>query len=71
MRTSEIRSITNSKTNVDVHRLKNFAFEKLPKDWALRECLLAERDLLNVDEFLAKMDVWFKLLRVGRKKCAE
>lgn len=70
MRTSEIRSITNSKTKVDVRRLKNFAFQKLPKDSELRDILLTERDLLNINEFLVKIEIWLKLLRVRRKKFA-
>lgn len=59
-----------SKTKINIRRLKVFAFNNLPKDEALRECLLAERDLLDVNEFLAKMEIWVKLLRVKRKKYA-
>jgi len=50
-----------SKTRVNIHRLKNFALNKLPKDWALREILLCERDELGASEFIAKVDVWLKL----------
>lgn len=59
-----------SKAKINIRRLKVFAFNNLPKDGALRECLLAERDLLNADEFLAKMEIYLKLLRVRRKKFA-
>jgi len=45
---------------VDVRRLKDFA-SQLPKDSALRELLLTERDELEVCDFLSKMSVWLRL----------
>jgi len=49
---------------VNIKPLKVLVFEKFPKDCVLRDVLLSERDLLNVTEFLAKMETWLKLLQV-------
>ena len=49
---------------VNLGRLKGFALESLPEHSILRALLLAEPDELEVAEFLAKMDVWLKLLKV-------
>jgi hypothetical protein len=43
---------------VDIRPLKDFALVMLPEDHPLRTVLLAERDLLNPREFLAKMETW-------------
>jgi hypothetical protein len=49
---------------IDIRPLKAFVSEKFPKDSPLREALLAERDVLDAQEFLAKMETWLNLLRV-------
>ena len=49
---------------IDIRPLKAFVSEKFPKDSPLREALLAERDVLSAQEFLAKMETWLNLLRV-------
>jgi len=49
---------------IDIRPLKAFASEKLPRSWSLREALLAERDILESQEFLAKMETWLNLLRM-------
>jgi hypothetical protein len=46
---------------VDVRRLKDFAL-RLPRGSVLRDLLLTEDDELGVHDFLAKMDLWLKLL---------
>lgn len=48
---------------IDIRPLKAFVSEKFPKNWPLREALLAERDVLDAQEFLAKMETWLNLLR--------
>ncbi|MGA9388723.1 MAG: hypothetical protein WBV70_07865 [Candidatus Bathyarchaeia archaeon] len=48
---------------IDIRPLKAFVSEKLPRSSPLR-ALLAERDLLGAQEFLAKMETWLNLLRV-------
>lgn len=60
----------NSLRLVDINRLKKFAFNKLPKDWPIREILLSENDELDVSVFLARLPVWLKLSRfsVGEDK---
>jgi len=49
---------------VRITRLKDFAVNYLPKDSRLREVILNERDELDVNEFVAKIDVWLKLLKM-------
>jgi hypothetical protein len=46
---------------VDIGKLKEFAFNNIPKDNPLREIILSERDLLDSTEFLVKIDVWLRL----------
>ena len=60
-------SSTSERTNaVNVRPLKAFASTRLPRDCPLRQVLVAERDTLNANEFLAKMETWLKLLRLRR-----
>jgi len=49
---------------IDIRPLKAFVSEKFPRNWPLREALLAERDVLDAEEFLAKMETWLNLLRM-------
>lgn len=53
----------NQRKRVDIKPLKVFALEKLPKNCVLRNVMLTDKELLDVDEFLAKMEIWLKLLR--------
>jgi len=48
---------------VDIGRLKVFALERLSKDHLLRDLLLAEPNLLDVNGFVAKIKIWLELLR--------
>jgi hypothetical protein len=59
----QTRSASQSGT-VDVRRLKDFALT-LPKGSSLKDLLVSEDDELDVREFLVKMGVWLKLLRMG------
>lgn len=47
---------------VSIQGIKQWAKANLPATSHLCRLLLLEEDLLTVDEFLAKMDVWLKLL---------
>ena len=49
---------------VDVRRLKDFVL-RLPNVSVLRDLLLTEDDELGMNDFLAKMDLWLKLLSRG------
>lgn len=49
---------------IDIRSLKEFARQHLPRDSALREIILSDRDVLDAEEFLVKVDVWLKLLRM-------
>jgi len=51
---------------IDIRRLKRFAVENLPSYSRLRIVLLSERDQLPAVDFLAKMDVWIKLLNIEK-----
>ena len=48
--------------NIDVRRIKQFAAREMPKGCPLREILLMEHDVLGVEEFLFKLEIWLKLL---------
>ncbi|MEM3759600.1 MAG: hypothetical protein QXZ02_00650 [Candidatus Bathyarchaeia archaeon] len=50
-------------TKIDMRPLKELVLEKFPPDNQLRIVLLAERDVLEAHEFLAKLETWFILLR--------
>lgn len=52
-----------AKTKVNIQKLKNFAFTRLPKPFALREILLSEEDELEVSIFLARLPLYLKLSR--------
>ena len=49
---------------ISTRKLKDFAFSRLPKQWPLREILLAEEDELETSIFLARLPVWLKLSRI-------
>ena len=53
---------------INIRRLKDFVAEKLPTESSLRYVIIAERDDLRVDEFLLKLEVWMKLLRIENYK---
>lgn len=48
--------------SVSTRGIKKFARNHLPPEHPLREVLMAERDTLTPEEFLAKMDVWLVLI---------
>ena len=56
--------IVGHSKQVDIHGVKLWATANLPATSHLREILLLEGDHLTVDEFLAKMDIWQKLIQL-------
>jgi len=50
------------KRKVNIVNFKRYMTEKIPINSKLKGIILAERDELEVEVFLAKMDVWLKLL---------
>ncbi|MEM3882627.1 MAG: hypothetical protein QXO23_04495 [Candidatus Methanomethyliaceae archaeon] len=48
---------------MNIRHLKEFAASSLPQGSALRDIILADRDELGAEEFLAKVEVWARLLR--------
>jgi len=64
---TEIQLATNvSKTKVNIGGLKTFAMQQLPRDWPLRELLLAESDELEISIFLARLPIWVQLSNFKR-----
>jgi len=55
----------HSGRSVHLEQLKRFALG-LPPSSTLRSVLLAERDTLTMDEFLAKMETWLRLARLEK-----
>jgi len=51
---------------VNISGLKRFAAESLPGNSRLRDVLLSERDQLTPMDFLAKMDIWMRLLNIEK-----
>ncbi len=56
--------IVERSEQVDIHGIKLWAKANLPAISHLRGILQLEEDLLTVDEFLAKMDIWLKLIEL-------
>jgi len=51
---------------LNIRPLKRFAGETFRVGSVLREVLLAEKDELSAEEFLAKLSIWLKLLMMER-----
>jgi len=56
---------TQRMVKIDIRPLKALILEKFPPNKPLRTVLLAERDLLEAKEFLAKLETWLNLLKGG------
>jgi hypothetical protein len=52
---------------IDIRPLKTLVLERFPPNHPLRIALLAERDVLEASEFLAKLETWLNLLKGGIK----
>ena len=48
---------------VNIQRLKSLAYERLPIHSILRELLISEKDYMEAEEFLIKLDIYLKLMR--------
>jgi predicted XRE-type DNA-binding protein len=46
---------------IKISDLKQFALANLPATSSLRDLILAEKEELSVQEFLAKLDLWLRL----------
>lgn len=58
-----------TKTKVNIQKLKNFAFKRLPKPFALRDILLSEENELEVSVLLARLPLYLKLSRFRVHAC--
>jgi len=52
-----------SPRRINIRRLKDFVFTELSRSWILREIILSERDELDASEFVAKAEIWLKLVK--------
>lgn len=57
------RSFDARNKTVNIEPLKSFVFQNFPKGCPLRDVLAAERTILTIPEFLAKLETWQHLLR--------
>lgn len=58
-------SITRAQgKQLGIHGLKHWAKDTLPRTSQIRSILLLEREFLTVEEFIAKMDIWLKLIDI-------
>jgi hypothetical protein len=55
-----------TKAKLNIRRLKDFAITKIPKNWVLREILIAETTELEVSTFLARLPIWLQLSALKR-----
>jgi hypothetical protein len=55
--------VPNGEKRVDIRALKALVFGRFPKNTAIYEVMLTEKDSLGVFELMVKVDVWLKLLR--------
>lgn len=53
------------RTFVDISKLKRWAINTVPVGHPLRTVIDLETDHMPADTFLAKMDTWLKLSKVG------
>ncbi|MFQ6060283.1 MAG: hypothetical protein ACE5KV_03160 [Thermoplasmata archaeon] len=55
----------SSSNPISTNGIKTFVSSRFPPGHALRETVLAEREKLEPEEFLAKMETWLILLNQG------
>jgi len=46
---------------INMKKLKEFAYQRLPRNNPLREVIISEDDELDPNVFLARLSVWLKL----------
>jgi hypothetical protein len=63
MNSNTVNNNNFDKKTVNIKLLKTFASEKLSHNSILRSILLSEKERLTIPEFLAKTEIWIKLLR--------
>lgn len=58
----EITAIHREDARINTASLRRYAQEKLPRQSVLREVILGEKEELTHEEFLARIEIWFRLL---------
>ena len=56
------------KALINISKLKEFAYNRLPRSSQLRDLIISEKEVLCIDEFLAKIEVWLKIARYDLQK---
>ena len=56
------------KALINISKLKEFAYKRLSRRSQLRDLIISEKELLCIDEFLAKIEVWLKIARYDLQK---
>ena len=49
---------------VNLKKLKEYALTNLPKNSHLRDLVLSEKDEIDAEEFVVKISMWLKLIRM-------
>jgi hypothetical protein len=52
------------KSTVNITPVKRWVSTNLSQESRVRGLIMAERDMLSVEEYIAKIDTWIKLLRL-------
>lgn len=50
------------KKTINIQSLKKYAIDKLPHNSILRNIIQSEKQHLTIPEFLAKTEIWLKLI---------
>lgn len=58
---------------INIKSLRKFVDDKFARDSVLRDLILGEPNQIGVEEFLAKMEIWLRLLQMESNKgyCGE
>lgn len=54
---------SSKRSAINIFSLKQFAFERLDRQSALRDVLLDEKDEISAAELILKIRIWLALLR--------
>jgi len=63
-----LKNLPLRKATIRIRKLKEFAFNHLPKDSMLRDIILSEEDEISVSTFLARLPIWLKLLKIETRR---
>ena len=67
-RGSQSNRLESTARILDIKRLKQWVAGTLPSSYYLREVIMMEPDELSIEEYLAKIPLWLKLLGLDTRK---